>query len=44
MDDNIYRFKVGNFDCTVVNDGTYSYPRPGKSSSKMCHVIDWPSR
>jgi glyoxylase-like metal-dependent hydrolase (beta-lactamase superfamily II) len=30
MDANIYHFKVGEFDCTIVNDGTYSYPQPGK--------------
>ncbi len=30
MDASIYRFKLGKFDCTVVNDGTYSYPQPGK--------------
>lgn len=27
---DIYHFKVGTFDCAVVNDGTYAYPQPGK--------------
>ena len=25
-----YRFKVGSIDCTIVNDGTYVYPDPGR--------------
>lgn len=29
MHANIYPFKVGKFDCVIVNDGTYSYPQPG---------------
>ena len=30
MNANIYPFKVGKFDCVVVNDGAYNYPQPGK--------------
>ena len=30
MNAEIYRFSVGKFACTIVNDGTYTYAEPGK--------------
>jgi hypothetical protein len=27
---DIYRFTLGEFDCTIVNDGTHNYPLPGQ--------------
>lgn len=30
MSEDIYRFKVGKFDCAIVNDGFYTYPEPAK--------------
>lgn len=29
MISDLYRFKVGKFDCAIVNDGTYTYSWPG---------------
>ena len=28
---NNYHFKIGAFDCTIVNDGTFAYPHPAQS-------------
>lgn len=28
---DIYRFKVGEFKCIAVNDGTFAYPRPAEN-------------
>jgi len=30
MNNEVYRFKVGNFECIVVNDGTFAYPQPAQ--------------
>lgn len=30
MNTEHYRFTVGNLQCTIVNDGTYTYKEPGK--------------
>jgi hypothetical protein len=30
MNSEVFRFKLGRFDCTIVNDGTYIYQKPGK--------------
>jgi glyoxylase-like metal-dependent hydrolase (beta-lactamase superfamily II) len=29
MNSDVFRFKLGNFDCAIVNDGTYTYQEPG---------------
>jgi glyoxylase-like metal-dependent hydrolase (beta-lactamase superfamily II) len=30
MSDESYRFKLGTFECIVVNDGTFTYPHPAQ--------------
>ena len=30
MSDGSYRFKLGNFECIVVSDGSFAYPHPGQ--------------
>jgi glyoxylase-like metal-dependent hydrolase (beta-lactamase superfamily II) len=30
MNNEVYRFKVGTFECIVVNDGTFAYPQPAQ--------------
>jgi glyoxylase-like metal-dependent hydrolase (beta-lactamase superfamily II) len=30
MNSDLFRFKLGGFDCAIVNDGTYIYQEPGK--------------
>lgn len=30
MSQEDYRFKVGDFDCMIVNDGTFAYPHPAQ--------------
>jgi glyoxylase-like metal-dependent hydrolase (beta-lactamase superfamily II) len=31
MNSEVFRFKLGGFDCAIVNDGTYFYQKPGKA-------------
>jgi glyoxylase-like metal-dependent hydrolase (beta-lactamase superfamily II) len=51
MISDIYRFKVGRFDCAIVNDGTYTYhgpaplffenaPRAELAAALKAHAID----
>src|SRR4029453_890246 len=30
MNANIYRFRIGTFECAIVNDGTFAYPHPAQ--------------
>ena len=30
MNGEIYRIRVGRFECAIVNDGTFTYKEPGK--------------
>ena len=30
MNSESYRFKLGMFECIVVNDGTFAYPHPAQ--------------
>lgn len=30
MSNNNYHFKIGEFDCIIVNDGTFAYPNPAQ--------------
>lgn len=32
MNTDVYRFNVGNFECIVVSDGTFTYPYPAQNA------------